>query len=252
MTTSLYEALGGLDLPIDPAGISTTLAPLDPARTVLAGLFKAAINAELGPAWTKATAGLSHKHLLFGSLPLADVLELEPSVPVMQDRKPAWPLLCVHRTGTATHEEHTLGGQIQRITQQWGVHYILGPLDVGELRKLSDACIAVAKIVNLCIRRRGHPAYQGGALQFFQGHGRIGAIRIVSHDGPGQASFASDPKGVQYYATTLVLETVEYSYNVDGADGDFEGLDLTIDAGSDDGVLPGLIYGASDVPYQYP
>lgn len=242
---ALVGEFGDLDFPVTTS-ITTTLTPLDPARERLTALFKAAINAELGTAWTTVTNTLDSGHALYGTSPVQDTLELAPSPAVMTQRKPAWPLMCVYRSGKATLEPFTM--HIDRIVQEWTVDYILGPLDVGDLRKVGDVCIAVAKIIRAVIRRRGHASYDSGALQFFPDKGGLGAIELKSSEGPGQASFAGDESGTLYYALTMTLETVEHL--TDDADefGAFDAIDFEVGVGSGDGIVPGLIYASTDVP----
>jgi hypothetical protein len=262
VTQSLYEGFGGLALPVDAADVTTTLTPLDPARAVLSGLFRAAINAELGPAWTKATAGTP----LASSSPVQDVLEIPPTADKMKQRVAGWPLLCVYRDGDGVCEEHTLNGGVERLTQPWTVDYILGPVDIADLRKLGDVFQAVVKIVRLCIRRRGHEAYQGGALQFFPGQlpdgdvplfprsSLLGAVSLKGYSGPPtyQARFAGSDSGTIYHAISLRLETVEYTYDVDGAFPPIEAFDLDVGIGGGEGIVSGLVYASSDAPFQYP
>lgn len=249
MTTSLYQGFGGLSLPADAGSGATTLTALDPARAVLAGLFEAAINAELGTAWTQVTAGT----VLDGTDPVEDVLELPPTGPNMKQRKAAWPLLCVYRDGAGTFEQHAINGQVERLIQPWTVDYIVGPLEIGNVRKLGDIFQAVVKVVRLVIRKRGHPAYQSGALQFFPGHGYIGAIDLKSYDGPPhyQARFAGSEDGTVYHAVSMHLETAEYSRDLDGQDGVVDAMDLQVNGGGGEGLIGALVTANTDAPFQY-
>lgn len=230
MIQSLYEGFGGLDLPIPAESTLRTFTDTDPARAVMAGLFRAAINAEFGARWAVATRG---QKALEGTLPVQDVLELPPIGSRLKQRKTGFPLLCVYRDGVGTTDEHTLG--IERLVQPWTVDYILGPLELGDVRKLLDVFQAVVKIVRLCIRRRGHPAYEDGALQFGPDKGDIGAIRLVRYEGPPayQARFAGDDETI-YHAVSLMLETVEYSRDNDDAYGFADGYTLQSNTGSED------------------
>lgn len=246
---SSYEKFGGLDLPVFSADVDDTLNALDPAVHTLAELFKAAVNGELSEAWAKVTGNLPAAHPLFASSAVSDTLELEPTPQVMTQRKQAWPLLCVHRTGTATYEHHTM--QLVKLTQPWALHYILGPLDIGDLHKLNKVCIAVAKIVDMVIRDRGHRNFESGATQFFEGtSAHFSAIELKSHEGPGQARLAEGGDSLIYYAITLNLETVETVKDKVEAYGDFAGTDYEVGVGDGEGIYPGLIYAASDVPLQ--
>lgn len=260
MVDSLYEKFGGLSLPVAATDVTDTLAPLDPARDTLARLFEAAINAELGPAWGTVTASLPATHVLVkdGTNPVNDVLLLEPSPSVMQQRKTAFPLLCVHRTGSPRFEQRSVAGQVEALIQPWDVHYILGPLSADDLRRFGDACIAVAKILRLVIRKRGHPAYQSGALQFFPGSfdvgqvGTLGAVQMTGYDGPGQAQYVAGPEAPTYWSIIMHLETSEYTTEDPETFGNYEAADIAIAAGDADELLPNMVQMQTDVPYQNP
>lgn len=231
--------LGKLTFPLDSADFTTTLVPLDPACHCLTELFKAAINAEFADVWAEvATRSLT------GTLPVQDTLEIEPSVQVMQQRKAVFPLLCVHREGKATLDQITLFED--RLTQQWAVDYILGPLDVGDVRKLSNICLAVAKLIRLVVRQRGHASYQSGALQFFSDTSQLASIEVKSVEGPGQASFVGDEKSTLYYAVSIVLETVEVTGDDLESFVPFQAADFDIGIGTDDDIVHGLLYAGSD------
>lgn len=238
-------------------GVVDTLDPLDPALDTLLGLFQAAVNAELGPAWgtIMATMPASHPLRAAGPNPINDTLGLEPSPGVMQQRKTGFPLLCVHRTGSAKYDEVAIGGGIERLIQNWDVHYILGPLDVGDLEKVNRICVAVTKVVRMVIRRRGHPAYQGGALQFFPAQigsiGSLGAVTLTGYDGPGQALFVGGD-GPTYYAVTMHLETAEHTADDVQTFGNFDAADISIASGDADQLLPNMVQAETDVPYQAP
>lgn len=266
MTTSLYESFGALELPPDVLDMTG----LDPARATLAALFSTAINAELAGPWGQATGTLPSTHPLRGTMPVQDVLELEPSPQVMQQRRAGWPLLCLHRTGAGVLEQHTINGQVERLTQPWDLHYILGPLDVAQMRQLADICIAAVKVVRLCIRRRGHPAYLGGALQFFPtvtgtapdqvvplfpSASYLGSVELKSYDGPGQAAYAGDEKNVLYYAVTMHLETVEYTTDQDLETDVVAEADISVALqNDDDNPIDDFVQGQTDPDedYQYP
>ena len=233
MNDSVFQGIGGTIFPLDPNDFTDgSLAPLDPARHTLSELFKAAINSEFAEVWPIVAT-----RSLVGTLPVQDVLEIEPSAVVMQQRKPAFPLLCVHRTGTATFDQITM--HEERLTQQWAVDYILGPLDVADVRKLTDVAVAVAKLIKIVVRQRGHKAYQSGALQFFETDG-LATVEVKSVEGPGQAQFAGDDK--LYYATTIMLETTEVTNDNLEAYPTGDGLDLDIGIGNETEIVHGLMY----------
>lgn len=248
VTESLYQDFGGLELPVNAADFTTTLTPLDPARAVLAGLFKAAINSEFTEVWRKVTATLPADHALVGTLPVETVLELFPGAAVVNQIKPKWPLLCVHRFGTGVYESITLHDD--RLIQSWQVHYVLGPLSAPEQHKLGDMCLAVSRLIRMVVRQRGHLAYESGAVQFFPGKGDLAAVEVKSQEGPAQAVFAGDENGALHYAVTLTLETVEVTTDNVEVFGSVDGATLSVAVGGGEGLLPGVIYADTDVPLQ--
>lgn len=246
-----FATFGDLELPVRAADISESgLAALDPSRDLLLELFQAAINADLGEAFAAAREPLGYREQL-GELPVSDVLPGEPTEQNMRQRVGRFPLLALHRSGVGQYAMHTL--ELGRLTQPWSLHYILGPLDIIEGRQLKDICVAVAKVVATAIRKRGHQAFMDGALQFF-GSGSPGrfspltSVRIVSHEGPGQAVFG-DPNGAtMYWAIEMQLETTELLSEDPDAEGDLESTSLTVAVGgSDEGTTPDFIIVDQDV-----
>jgi hypothetical protein len=245
---SLYQRLGGLELPVRESAIgSTWLAALDPGRDLLLDLFATAINAELTEAWVKARQG--HREKL-GELPVSQQLPDEPTESFLTQLKPKFPLLALHRAGTATYDGVTL--EITRLTQPWTLHYILGPLDAIDQRQLKDICVAVSKIVAMVVRKRGHKAFRDGALQFFGTNSPdepspFTSLRVVSHEGPGQAAFGGSDSSTIYWAIEIRLESTEVtSYNEDAEASDFDGADITIGVGGGEGVLPAMVVAKTD------
>ncbi|HEU4544359.1 MAG TPA: hypothetical protein VFR23_24725 [Jiangellaceae bacterium] len=252
MTASLAESFGGLRLPVQASDVDRTLASLDPGRDVLLDLFAAAINAELTAAWAKVRLGLSPGHAL-GALPVSDTLPAMPTVQVMQERKAVFPLLALHRDGRGAYETHLIDQELLR--QPWELHYILCPLDTADSRRLLDIGIAISKIVDRVVSRGGHPAYQSGAYALFGADTEsalFGALRVIGHDGPGQAVFAGDEQGTKYWAMTVQLESVEYpSERTDENAGAFDGADYAIGIGGEPaGTIHGLMYASTDPPLQ--
>jgi hypothetical protein len=248
---SLYQKLGGLDLPVMAGDVGVSgLAALDPGRDLLLALFASAINSELGDAWTVALGNVGGARANLGASPVTDTLPDEPTEAVLQQRKCRFPLLALHRSGTGNYDQVTL--ELGRLTQPWTLHYILGPLDVIDARQLKDVCVAVAKIVALVIRKRGHKSYQNGALQFFGANSPDDAspftsLRIVSHEGPGQAAFGGDTSSTIYWAIEIRLESTEVTSDAEGADScDLEGMSLTVGLGGGEGVLPSAIVAKTD------
>jgi len=251
VTQSLIETFGGLSLPAQAGDVDTTLAPLDPGRDALLALCAAAINAELGAAWRKVVATVPSEQQIDRQNPVGDTFPGAPTPATMLERKAHFPLLALHRDGRGVYEPHLIDHD--RLRQPWEMHYILGPLDVGDTRRLQEACIAAAKLVSRTISQGGHPAYQGGALVLFGSDPEtalFGELRMVSHEGPGQAVFAGDEKQTPYMAITMQLESLEYpSLRSDDSAGALDGVDLDVGiGGAPEGIIHGLLYADSNHP----
>ena len=243
----LYEKFGGLSLPIsNTAPGNLGFAGLDPARTVLLDLFAASLNAELGPRWATVVAEYGSDHVLSGSTPVQQKLELPPNPNTLEQLKVKWPLLSLHRDGTGEYSEFVLSGD--KLTQPWQLNYILRPLSIEDVRRVGDVLVAAAKIIRRVIRQRGHVAYEGGALQFGTGKGDLSSVNLKSQDGPGQATFVGDEKNVLYYAITMHLETVELATEDADAYGPLEGGSFGFGIGGGEGTINGLLYADTDAP----
>jgi hypothetical protein len=234
LTDTLFRRLGAATFDGLSGDYDESLAPLDPGRDILLGLFKQAIESELGARWNIARAST----VLSAADVVADTLPLRPSPEIMQQRKAAFPLLAVYRSGKGTFEEHTF--ENDKLTQPWELLYTLGPLPPEDQRRLVDILPAIAKVVALVIRRRGHPDFDGGALQFFEGKGHFGAIRIVSYE-VGQAQFGGGEAAPTYWTAQIDLETVEFANDLDGAFTGFDGASYEVGIGDDGGILPAAI-----------
>jgi hypothetical protein len=240
----IYESVGSMTLPIDPTLVDSDLSldVLDPACAMLTGLFKQALKSELDTVWTAVCAGLPSDHPLYGSTSaVADALELEPTSDVMRERKPDWPLLCVHRTEQATYERDSFGNVTRK--QTWNAHLILGPrAGIASDRKLQAVLIRASDILALVVERRGHPDYASGALQFFgstlDGPHYLDSCYVVS-SGVGNASFAD--QDAVYHAMRMVLETTEGSDDTLAAYPEFQGGTIHIGTGDASGVLPEVV-----------
>lgn len=234
MTQSLFHRVGATEFDGTANGFSETLEPLDPGRDILLGLFEQAITSELGSRWDAVKTGTQ--------LASADVVQMtlpfRPDQGVMRQLRTEFPLLAVYRTGTATIEEHTLA--IDKLTQPWQAVYVLGPLPIEDVRKLGDVLQAVAKVVRLTVERRGHPDFDGGALQFYPDKGAFGSCRVTGYE-VGQAQFASGDDAPTYWMAQVNLETIEFVHPLDGFATDFEGASYGIGVEGDGGVLPDLI-----------
>jgi hypothetical protein len=240
---SFNRRSGALSLPTTTTG-ETTLESLDPAKKILLDLFKVAIETELGPRWVAAAGDTP----LAGRDVVADSIDVEPTAELLRHQSTLFPLLCVYRDGEATAEEFSLS--IERITQRWGVDYVLGPLDAAGQRKLNAALIAVAKIITEVVKAGGHPEYAmapGGAQpnQVLIGSGagtcEFSDVRVVNWT-TGQASFAAEGQGPTYWWLTIQLETTEDDGPDDPTLGreELEGGTFTWGTGNEGGVIEEL------------
>ncbi len=245
---TLYQGIGGTTFPLNPSDYNGSFAALDGTRDRLLELFAAAINYEFGEPWERVVAALPVTHGLSGTRPVQDKLPFEPSAQLMSQRKTAFPLLCLHRTGSPTYEEFLIDqGQVR---QQWLLHYVLGPLDIEGVRKVSDICQGIGKLLWLVIRQRGHSAYEDGALQFFPGTGGLSSVRLVNQVGFGEAQYGGDESHKLYWSTIFTLETTEVASDELDAFESFDAVDVSLSVGDGEQVYPDLIQGSSDVPIQ--
>jgi hypothetical protein len=243
MPGPVFESIGDFRLPIPDSGLTGNLSDLDPVRSRLLALFKAALIAELAPAWNRVSGTP-----LDGKAVVESAVEFEPTKEHLTQFNAEHPVLALHRSGPGVSEAHTL--ELDKITQPWTLHYILGPLDVAGARKLGDLCqVLVPRVIATVIRRQGHPAYESGALQFFPGTGGLQSIRLVSFEA-GAARYADTTETV--YACTMALEIVETCQDTPGAEGDFDSVGMDIGIGGGEGVIHGLLFADTDAPYQEP
>jgi hypothetical protein len=237
MPNSLWEKFGALTLDVPAAGITDTLASFDPGRDVLLGLFKQAIESELGAAFDVAKVG---SQLASASI-VQTTLPFPPSNQIMRELKAAaFPLLAVYRDGNGQLDWRTL--TYRKLVQPWRVDFVLGPLPVADIRKLYDLLPAVTKVIDLTIERRMHPDYDGGALQFFDDVGGKFSEVKATGVGYGPARFADqgDDSPV-YYAASIQLETTELEAFRDGSSTNLDGVSFTFGVGDDSQILPELI-----------
>jgi hypothetical protein len=245
---TLYQRMGGTQFPLDVSQYTDSFAALDSTRDRLLELFAAAANAEFGDAWASVTGALPSGHVLKGTQPVQDKLPMEPNAQLMGQRKTAFPLLALHRTGSPTYEEHLIDQGQKR--QQWLLHWVLGPLDIEAVRKLSDLCPAFGDLVWMVIRQRGHAAFESGALQFFPGTGSLSSVRLVNQVGFGETPYGGDETSKLYWSTVFTLETLEVAYDDQEAFGNLDAVDIRLNGGDGTQVVPALILAASDVPFQ--
>ena len=239
----LHEGIGGHPVPPDLSSGATTAVELDPARARLGGLFKQVLISELGSAWTQVTDTMGARWS--GTAPVeGEVLELKSTRQVMQALKKKLPLLSIARVGRATFEDHTV--HTDQMTQQWRLVWILGQAGVEEQRKLGDFLTAGAKHIRLAVRRRGHPDYDGGALQFFPTTGGLGSVAIQWVE--TEPASINENSEVDWLVMEMGLETVEYGNWDDEAFVNADYMTLEMGVGDSTGYIPSLINADSRYP----
>lgn len=255
MPSYLFDNFGDVSFPTLGSDVDDTqlFSVFDPARDRLLSLFKTAINVELARSttiiatdspWYAVTPNTS----LDGKMPVVDTFYKMPSRAAFRETKLDYPLLALYRVKT-TAEEHTLSYEKQ--TCSWGLDYILGPLKEDEYRRVGGALEAVKKIVHLVIKKRGHPEFESGALQFFPGVGGLAAMRVVEAvEGP--AEFGEEGEGLEFMALHMELESVEHEHQQDDAYPDFEGATIHMGVGGENDAAPDVIIARTEVPQQPP
>ena len=242
----LFLRFGDVQFPAEDVQNAQLFSPFDPARDKMLAFFKAAINQELGGSTTTVTAtspwGIARAGTSLASVqPVQDVCYLQPTSDLMKEASWGMPLLCLYRT-SAIHEEFTLTREVIRTT--WGLDYILPPLPADDRRKLGGVLAGVRSLLTLAIRKRSHPAYQNGTLQFGQGYGGFDVMRVMtSNEGP--VAFSEREGGNFYYAMHMEIETSELDDTIQEFT-DFEGVDLSVGVGGNDGTLPDAVQARTD------
>ena len=240
----LFQNFGGITLPTTEEAVGDSdhlFGVFDPVRDRLLDLLSTALNAELGPAWNKVRAETS----LASKSPVEDTLYDQPRRAILREGNFSFPLLALYRSGEATFEWHAL--DIRRSTQPWVLEYILGPLKVEDYRRVGAVLTAAARIIDLTIERRGHPAFESGTLQFFPDRGGLASVSVRSAR-QGLASFGEQGEGNEFYALRVELETVEIDGWADDFDPDFAGVGVQVDVAGDGGTLPAVILAETDEP----
>lgn len=237
MTEHLEMAFGAAEFPPDLTGEPETFfAAFDPALDGMLGLFKAAINAELGDTWALAAKGTA----LASSQPVMDTLWVQPTKASLRAQHVGWPLLCLARS-SARHVERTLWRD--RITTTWVLDYLLGPLTGADYRRLFGALSAAEKVIKECLWNYGHPAYLDGADQFF-GFDSVGLVTSVM----GPASFGEDGEGVEYFGLHCEMETEELDHPLPGSLAPYTGATFVNSVGDGLDTLPDALILRTDVP----
>lgn len=196
---------GGFGAVRFPAPAVGSAQDLDPGQIAILELLEAAINAELGTAWCSIVATLRDEAKLRQSrqpVEFASTMELTPQE--MTQVVTAWPLLAVYRQGEPEFDQLTL--EYDKLTQQWSVDYVIGPLSAAHKVKIGRFCNSVAKLIWRTLDRGYHSAYKGGARQFL---GQFTSIKATGVQGPGVAQSLGEESGSGYYGMTVLVETVE-------------------------------------------
>lgn len=208
---TIADGFGCTRFPVDPdlVGDAVTAANLDSGQDSIIGLLKAAINADLGAAWDRLVSQMPASHPLRNrngyDLPVMHTTDSEPIPALTTQTLFAWPLLAVWPMGTPEAFELTMS--LQALRQDWGVGYIMGPLDAAWQRKIGRGfCRLVYRSIQRAIRCGYHPAYQNGQRQFF---GQFSEIKTTGCIGPGVVEILDKEKGIGYYGIQVNLQTVE-------------------------------------------
>lgn len=222
MSQSIYNGFGATAFPVSIPDSTELVDALDHGRVAIAGLLRAAINAEVGTLWERVIRHLGPSHYLCrvtqrgqSSIPVMDVMLQEPNPGALQQRHSGWPLLAVYREGNPTTEGHSLYGSIRK--QRWSVDWVVGPLDVSDFDRIGMVATKVADVVNYVIDEGWHPAFQNGTRQFY---GQFVTIKVVDQQGPGVAQMIGEEKRTGYFGVSLILETGERKIKTDGWTGD--------------------------------
>jgi hypothetical protein len=224
----LNQRLGGIVMPVAAGDVTNgqLWSVGDPIRDRLLALFSAAITAELTASWNVARVGTK-----LASVPvLADTLHQQPRRNILREGGYKLPLLALYRTGTAPWANVTLA--MRKRTQDWRLDYVLGPLLLEDERRLAGVLPWVPAVVDAVIEARGHSAFEGGAIQFFEDTCPIGQIALTGSE-EGLAEWAEGDSKIEFYAASMTLQTVETEWLGDCPDGsaDYEGMDHTMNIG---------------------
>lgn len=237
----LVGDFGGVSFPLDPDKFDGSFTPLDPARSRMAALFKAAINHELSSIWEKMAAKSTP---LMNTVPVSSILELEPTSHILRQANLKYPILALHRLGEQTWGEYTM--QVDKCEQDWNLHYILPNLDIGDTRRIFDVLRIIPEIVRRVIKARGHISFENGTLQFFNDKCGLGSIQMTKAEW-GQTMFGGQIESPVWLAATITLHTTEYGSDSESEYGELDVLDWNIGVGDSTGIIPNIIEAAIDV-----
>ncbi|HEY3495278.1 MAG TPA: hypothetical protein VGK73_11355 [Polyangiaceae bacterium] len=210
----------------------------DPVRLVLLDLFRAAIINRFSLTWATVVAeipGLSATTSAVEDFYLAPLTEQ-----LLQERKFAFPFLLFDRVGTAEYADATLTEE--KTTQQWDLHWIVGPLRIGELYRLRSALNKLLPdlIKDVCGRGGVHPAYNDGQSVFGPGGIPLGSMRLVNHN--ADALPVQNAGNVTlYHGVTMRIETTEFDAEPVDAYPTFLTAAVSIAVGGYEGLIPDFI-----------
>jgi hypothetical protein len=200
----------------------------DPARDRLLGLFGAALIAEMTATWDVARVGTA----LSDQPVVADTLHQQPRRNVVREGNYDYPLLALYRVDKGEWSNYTL--RLRKLTQNWRLDYIIGPLLLEDERKLAGALPWVPKIIDAVIESRGHSSYESGALQFEPTTGGLASLELTGSE-EGLAEWGEGDGKVEFYAASMTLRSVEIEDPEGGADStdpaDYEGMTHTMGLG---------------------
>lgn len=237
--SSFIGDFGAVSFPLNASEFDGSFVPMDPARSILAALFKSALNYELGPVWNKLTGSATP---LIDTSPVMSVFELDPNTHNMKQVGLKYPVLALHRVGEQTWSDFTM--QVSKCDQDWNLHYILPNLDVSEMRRIGDVLRIIPEIIRRTIRARGHISYENGQLQFE----RCGlASAHVTKSEFGQAKFGGQVESPEWPAVTVTIHTVEYGTDREEEYPYLDSIDWNIGVGDSTGIQANIIEAHIDV-----
>jgi hypothetical protein len=205
--TSSYRTLGAFTEPVTVAQVTAdkTFTVLDPARDIALDFFAAAINGELGTAWSTVadTAGMT------GTTPVTTKWPKPLVTKLLQEEKATFPILALSRVSSRMHRVSI--HESKQLTQ-WSLDYVLGELGSDGVRKMADVVTVVPGICEHGLQDNCHANYLSGAAVFGPGSSTFTEIQIdpdrdIEY---GPAKFAGDDENAPtYWSASIPLLTDE-------------------------------------------
>ncbi len=239
--------VGALSLPVPSAPGLTSFRPLDPACDILCDLFAAAITAEFGEHWSTVMVGTP----LASTVPVQSKIRELADVEAMRQVKSTFPLLSVAPTeDPQTITFVTLDEKY--LTTRWEVSWILGPLEIADITKISPVLRAAGKACISVVEEGGHKAYSAYVSNgytmvqpVFQQCG-FDSVRVVQFFVGGAKISETGPR---YHAMTLILETTEL-IQIGERGGTLTGATVHLGTGDATGIARDLVIGDTSIPVQ--